>query len=61
MANENLKFADAIFEELEADRRTGKLKKEVLENGGNGISPNYPDYIAIGHYADGAFQASKTF
>lgn len=71
MKSENQDLVKDVFEQLEADRKSGKLTADVLKSGGYGISAEHPNHIskynsngelqAIGIYQDGKFIPSKTF
>jgi len=57
---------DSVFSQLDKDRESGKLTKNLTIDGGYGISSKYPDYIskyssagkliAVGKFIDGKFQ-----
>jgi hypothetical protein len=69
--DENTKFINSVFDQLEAERKSGKLAKDIGKNGGYGISLEYPnciskynpegDIVAIGHYKNGGFHATEIF
>ena len=71
MSTDNDREFEEVFEQVEADRKSGKLKREVLKNGGYSITKKHPDHIskfnskgelvAIGHYIDGGFAPSEIF
>jgi len=74
MTDSNTEFVEAVFEEVERDRKSGALRKLIHAanpDGAYGVPKQYPNHIgkynsdvnlvAIGHYKDGDFVASEVF
>jgi len=74
MTDSNTEFVEAIFEEVERDRKSGALRKMIHAanpDGAYGVPKQYPnhigkynsngDLVAIGHYKDVGFVAEEVF
>jgi len=69
--DKSTQLIESVFQQLEADRKSGKLTKGLIKNLGYGISSKYPNYIskynsegiivAIGYYKNEGFLATKLF